>query len=73
MDWQISKNIRILYLDISKALDKVSHDMPVNKMEKCGLYVSKRMLPDGKVSICRAVPVACHRVLTLILPYVPFL
>lgn len=53
LDWQISKNVGILYLDISKAFDKVSHNMPVNKMEKCGLYPSKRMLPDRQVSTHR--------------------
>lgn len=28
LNWQISTNVCILYLDISKAFDKISHDMP---------------------------------------------
>lgn len=46
LDWKIGKNVSILYLNISKAFNKVSHNMAMNKMEKCGLLVKECCLID---------------------------
>lgn len=49
------------------------HDMALNNMQKCGLYVSTTVLSDSRTSFAERFSVVCQKALTIFWLYIHFI